>query len=524
MADLFSLQQNNQQPYFNSLYLTTPLFKKPQGIDNVFGNTQTQNVPEIKNESVFSTASKSETPQTQKEDSKIDGLATEIKGYYVLTEDAAKKRLATQLSEAKTPEAQQKEFERLVAAGMSKRDASILAGTLGSLNKGIQVSATQTMLDNKNLTPAIKTHSDNQVAKNIHTLATENQVAGFNLVMDKTKKETQIIMAGDCYKMSDKKTRMACNDRVIKTNDVDIINAGASTASKYSAEESTEVVARYQQTDLKPEQQKQIDKTLISQYGEYAKESQVDIHKIMSASKYSETVELAASNIYKFDKTNQTPAFQVTMDTKNEAAVKAASAQYSKYDDSVKADIKTMVQNSQYESAKTALAQAEQEAQVKAQKEADAKTATESKTEATKTSTATNQKIEDIKTQIAKKTNTASLEKSIIKLNPSEQISLLRQCPNDSNIIKILLQNNPSMDVLAEIEATLKNNGDAVDYKTLLPQLCFLSSNMQSSVLTKSAANNDLGLISKTTLNSNIRLEYDKLVNRQEKTGQLGLG
>lgn len=421
MADLFSLQQNNQQPYFNSLYLTTPLFKKPQGIDNVFGNTQTQNVPEIKNESVFSTAPKSETPQTQTEDSKIDGLATEIKGYYVLTEDAAKKRLATQLSEAKTPEAQQKEFERLVATGMSKRDASILAGTLGALDKGVQVSAANKMLDNKNLAADVKLHSDNEVARNVHNLDVKNQTPVFTLVMNKTGKETQII---------------------------------------------------------------------------------------------------AAANIWKFDKSNQSGAMQVTIDTKNEAAIDAASAQWAKYDDSAKSDIKTMIQNAQYESAKTALATAEKEAQAKA--EAEAKTTKES-SDKTETTNTTATKIEEIKAQ-AKNPNNSALKESIKNLSTSEQISLLKQCPNDSNIIKILLQNNPSMDVLAEIEATLKNNGDAVDYKTLLPQLCFLSSNMQSSVLTKSAANNDLGLISKTTLNSNVRLEYDKLVNRQEKTGQLGLG
>lgn len=339
--------------------------------------------------------------------------------------------------------------------------------------------------------------------------------AAKTVITDGTERQKNIgtkAVAGDIQNY-DKTVQLDATKLIVDSNNTEAIKVGASHASELAIENQTPAVGIYQTTKLSEQQQKEVDKILIGQYEQYAKENQIDIHKIMSSSLYTETVELAAANIWKFDKTNQSAAMQVTIDTKNEAAIDAASAQWAKYDDSAKADIKTMIQNTEYESAKTALATAEKEAQAKAEAKVETTKESSDKTETTNTTAA---KIEEIKEQM-QNPNSSALKESIKNLSASEQISLLRQCPNNSSIIKIMLQNNPSLEVLSEINLMLKDNDDLIDSKILLPQLCFLNASVQDSLIKQSAANKDLGLIDRRFLSASAKLSYDKIAEQQKK-------
>lgn len=101
-----------------------------------------------------------------------------------------------------------------------------------------------------------------------------------------------------------------------------------------------------QNTNDGDKSKKEISKILIDQYPKYAKENQLEIYKITYNSKFQEIKEYAASNIYKLDKDNQVGAFQYTIDSGNEGAIKAAISQYNKYADENKGKIKYLIEKS----------------------------------------------------------------------------------------------------------------------------------------------------------------------------------
>ena len=60
--------------------------------------------------------------------------------------------------------------------------------------------------------------------------------------------------------------------------------------------------------------------------------NQLDMHKSITGSKYAEVQKHAASNIYKYDKSVQAEALNVTYDSGNAEAIEAANLQLDKYD------------------------------------------------------------------------------------------------------------------------------------------------------------------------------------------------
>lgn len=177
------------------------------------------------------------------------------------------------------------------------------------------------------------------------------------------------------YHKYDRKVQTETSKLIAKTADKEVIKEAASHASQCDKENQVEIVQQYYQ-DIKPNEvsnekntqlKREINKTLIDQYGKYDKENQLDIHRIMAYSKDSETAEYAAKNIYQFDKENQAEGVKITTDTGNQKAINAAASQWSKYDESAKAQIKQYIQTSNSDEAKETLKA--EEAKLEAQKE-----------------------------------------------------------------------------------------------------------------------------------------------------------
>lgn len=448
-----------------------------------------------------------------------DGLSKEISGWYVLKDDQARQnQLNAHLAKFKTADEQLKELQRLISKGITKNDATLLAGTLGQLQQGIQIQAVENMIDNKNFSKEVKQVSDNEVAKNVKNLHKDNQIQAEKLVMQKTNKETKMIMAQEVPNFADE-NQVEGSKIVVATNDIDIIKSGASVASQCSVANQTQIVKTYQEIE-----NKEVNKLLIDQYGDYAKENQLDIHKIMSSSKLSETVEYAASNIWLFDKDNQAQAVRITTDTGNEAAINAASAQYAKYDKSAQEEIKTIINNTDCDSAKETLADIEAEKQAKT--EAEAKAAETSKTNDEKTTVT--EKVKEIID--SKSTNKdALIQKTLKNATEGEKIALIASLPPNElvNVLDIILQDNPSLNVLSKAMTALdriddKRKNEFVEKinKTYLSkimgtQIGLFSSNVQETYVKENVKNGNAQSINKNLLSLSAKEKYNNLINGQ---------
>ncbi len=221
------------------------------------------------------------------------------------------------------------DFKKLLSNTKDGDDYEMLASRINILEKENQVLAAKSATTEQTSTE-LKARGEIGVARAAHKCDADNQ-----------PELTQIVANSK-------------NEKAIKI--------GASHAWETADKNQALIVSMYQGLDMPEEFQKDIDKTLIDQYGKYAKEAEVRIHKIMSNSQFSETVEYAASNIWKFDKENQAPAVQITAETGNEKAINAAAAQWSKYDESAQGEISSIISSTPYESAHKTLTEAQQSA------------------------------------------------------------------------------------------------------------------------------------------------------------------
>ncbi len=455
-----------------------------------------------------------------------DGLTGEIPGYFILKDDEARQEtLNNNLKKIENPDEALKEFERLNSKTRTTNDANFLGGAFGSLPKEIQIPAADDMLDNKRLSGRVRIESNNAVARNLHNLHEDNQLEAERRVLKKTGQETKKIAVKEISKFADK-NQVEGHKIVIETNDKDLIKFGSTLLSELASTElgkdengrtitnQTKAVEVYQNSGLKDEAQKEINKNIIDQYGSFTKNSQLKIHDTISASKFSETVEYAASNIYKFHADNQKAAFEITVKTDNEAAINAAAAQWAKYDDSAKTEIKYIIENTNYESVKETLAKAEIEATEQKSNEYEANYSNSSSAvrseESPKT---TNEKIAQIQELIKNNSNTNEIEKEIKNLSKVELIALLNQTQN-VDIVKAILNNNPSLDILAKIDPELLKE---LGYKKMTNQICFLSADAQKYIVEKSAEEGNLSLINRAFLLTSVKSLYDnklKLFNK----------
>lgn len=358
------------------------------------------------------------------------------------------------------------------------------------------------------------------LAKRINILEKENQVsAAKSATLEQAnldlRKRGEIGVA-KTIQNCDKGNQIELTQLVVDSKNAEAINIGASHASELYKTNQVSAVDIYKTADISKEAKIDLGKTIIDQYAKFDVANQVEIHKSMSDKDYwdKKTIVYAASNIYRMDKTNQAQGVQITVNTKNEEAANAAAANYSKYDASARAEIKSIINNSDCDSAKETMAKAEEQARTEEeQKEASKEESSETRDNKENSSTA---KINAVKEMIQNKNMDApKLKLYIENLTSAEKIALLKQCRDNEVIINAILNSNPSMEVLSEI-GNVSSGKILSNSKMLESQLSFLGSNAQRQYI-KNCDTSDLRLITRSKLNADVRAEYDKTINKRNK-------
>lgn len=324
----------------------------------------------------------------------------------------------------------------------------------------------------------------------------------------------------DDYQNYDKANQNEVLTMVVDSKDEEAIKIAATHTAQLDKANQVGAVKIFQGAEIAEDAQKAVDKVIIDQYGQFAKENQVDIHKIMSSSKFSETVVYAASNIWNFDKDNQAPAVKITSDTKNQEAINAAAAQWQKYDKTAQAEIKTIIQNSESEIAKQTLAQEELKSESKTQKETEIKE-NKSEVKAERIQTKEEKKsqftVKDVKEIIkSKSSNKILFENSIENLSDTQKISLITSLSGQElyMVLNIILKKNPSMSVLAKVSTVLSTDPSELSktsfYDTMLSKVSLFNTTVQKSMIQQSAKDGKLNKINTGFLCVSSRREYQK--------------
>lgn len=175
---------------------------------------------------------------------------------------------------------------------------------------------------------------------------------------------------------------------------------------------------------------------------------------------FQSVIENAAKNIYTMDKANQSPAVNFVVSTGNEGAIKVAASQYSKYDKSAQNDIASAINDSHYDSAKEALAGAQQtQSETEASKNVSASNNTN--TTESKNTTSENKVISEIKTILDSnivQNKTAKISDAIKNASDSEKLALLNEYSTNLDVIKAIWGSNPSSKVVSKIIELLNDN------------------------------------------------------------------
>lgn len=402
---------------------------------------------------------------------------------------------------------------QIVAETGNEKAIKVAATFLYVLDKEDQVSGAQ-ICSSAEVSDAANNEINKIIIDQNENCAIENQVDIYQVVLLNGSQEVKEYAASSTYKF-DKTVQLDAAKVTVETGNEGIIKAGASVVSKYYAQNQVPAIQIYDNSEISESAKVQVDKILIDQYQDYAKENQVAIHKIMSESEYTETVEYAALNIYKLNKENQVNAVKITTETNNQEAIKAAAVKYEDYDDSVKAAIRETIDNNLYKSSKT---ECEISKDVKQQdiEEPTYKTTNIQDNEESiveNKTTDSKAKIAEVK-EVLKGNNEAKIKESINNLSKVELISLFKECSNNSTVIKIVLEKNPSIEVLSKIdEKYIKQIG----FKSLISQIGFLSSGAQTFIVKECAAAGKLDSIKRCMLLSSVKSKYDKFLNNNEK-------
>lgn len=289
------------------------------------------------------------------------------------------------------------------------------------------VAAKSATVEEKDL--ELKRHGEIGVAKSLHNYHKDNQIEATKIV--------------------------------VESKNVDAIFAGSTHASELDKDNQVEAVDIYKTADISKEEKLELGERLVDQYKKFDIANQTDIHKIMSDKNYwdEKTIVYAATNIYQLDKTNQAQAVQITSDTKIEDAINAAAKNYKIYDDSARPEIKSIIENSDCDSANKILtnviSSAEEDSRYK-----DASTSLETavfepKTELTYTSESANES-----TTISaflnsnESQNQNKIESALRNATQAEKITALRECNGNMSVIKALLE----LGFTDEVLDYMKNN------------------------------------------------------------------
>jgi len=454
MADFILYSSDKKETQWNTGYTSTPqtntAAKKVQQTPLIFKTPEAEKPATANNDdnSVFNFKG-SEYDFSAKDFIKTgkdaDGLALDIPGWSVLKSDASEKTkqelLNSHLTNFKNEKAQLAEIERLIKKGVTQKDFNLLAGTHKALKDGNVVIAMKDII-NVDGNKEKKTMAGVAVANDVKDMKTEYQ-----------------------YPVS---------QDIVATKNKIVIEAGSKDVSKLDKTVQEKTHALYFDT-----QDKDVQRNLTEQYGQYDKSCEVSIHQKTMTSQYQEILNLGSSNIYKFSAENQQPAVQITIDTKNEAAINAAAAKVNYYDQSTQSSIKTMLASTPYSSVKETLATAPQpsaSSTSNSQNSTGKTTTTNKDTNATastnKTTTAntTETGTKTVTQEAFQKANLTEKIKMISSMNNadkqvftkemlkyasnSEKLALLESSPNAA-MINLVVDSSPSLEVLSKIRSLI---------------------------------------------------------------------
>lgn len=169
------------------------------------------------------------------------------------------------------------------------------------------------------------------LAKKINVLEKENQVlAAKSATVEQEdlelKKRGEIGVAKTTHNC-DKDNQIPLTHIVVDSRNEEAINIGASNASKLDKTKQVEAVDIYKTAQISEEAKIKLGKIIVDQYSQFNVANQLDIHKIMSDTKYwdPKSVTYAESNICNLDKANQTQAAQISANAKAEIETKEKS-------------------------------------------------------------------------------------------------------------------------------------------------------------------------------------------------------
>lgn len=306
------------------------------------------------------------------------------------------------------------DFKKMLANTRDPQVRERLVIRIQDLEKENQILAAQTAtVEEKDA--ELKKSGEMGVAKSLHNYHKDNQVEATKIVVESKNK--------------------------------DAILEGSMHASELDKDNQVEAVDIYKTADISKEAKLELGERLVDQYKDFDVANQTDIHKIMSDKNYwdEKTVVYAASNIYQLDKSNQAQAVQITSDTKIEAAIKVAADNYQYYDKDAQGNIKSIIYNSDCDSAKVALN--------------NNNTSNENTVKNDSSYVATPVSIKE-ETALDKfnelaKSGTAfkpkELEEILNNASESDKSKILKNCSGDPAVIKALLASNPSKDLMDEI-------------------------------------------------------------------------
>lgn len=326
-------------------------------------------------------------------------------------------------------------------------------------------------------------------------------------------------VVADDYQNYDGSVQLDVAKFITDSKNVDAIKIGASHAADLEDRNQIGAVNIFEKAEIPDDAKKSVDKILINQYSDYAVENQLEIHKIMSSSQYSETVEYAASNIDCLDKSNQAAAVRTTISTGNEQAIKNAAANYNSYDESTKDDIKDSFSVTKYacdtnsdSSTEAQNVENEDSSVGNTQTTASANSESVSESVSTQNSVSSNSAVTNI-IKLASGQNDDKLISEIDKLSRVDKMRLA-QMSSDPKILSAILSDDPSTQILFNLdESSIK----AIGFKRILPQLSFLNPITQLCLVKLCAQSGDINSIQRNQLSPAIRSEYDKIAEELKR-------
>lgn len=383
-----------------------------------------------------------------------------------------------------------------------------------------------------------------RLSKVIDKLEAQYQVSAADTVINEgneLQKDIGAKVVADDYHHYNKFNQTKVAELIVSSKNVDAIKIGASHTSELAVENQTKSVGIYQKSEIADNFKKEVDRILIDQYGKYNKSNQVDIHKIMSNSKFTETVEYAASNIYQFHKDNQVAATQITVATGNEAAINAAASQYAKYDKSVQSQISSALLSSGYQSVANNLANGilNEDSSPKSTfaeniGTSNIATISENSTNPIKNNNKSfSEKIEDIQKILSSNDPNVQekLAVAIKDFTPAQQIDMLSLLSGDMLVsyIKALMANGSSIQVVDKIKSMVAKG--ELDQKTTEELIKMLGDNSASvssfasqTQFSNSAAfvdylasKGELRLINEDHLTGLAKLKYQSLIKDNKR-------